>query len=137
MTLPEPVWLDRRILEAIHEQLILEYGGSAGIRDAGLVESALGRPRNKWLYEEDVDLPLLAASYAYGLAKNHGFVDGNKRIAATALGVFLGLNGYELEVPEPELVSAILAISKGEWTEAELAAWVRDHVIPLTGEPEG
>lgn len=131
MAPPEPVWLDRLILETLHDQLILEYGGTPGTRDAGLVESALGRPRNKWLYEENVDLSLLAASYAFGLAKNHGFVDGNKRIAATAMGVFLGLNGLELEAPEPELVSAILAIAKGEWTEDELAAWIRERIIPL------
>jgi death-on-curing protein len=132
----EPVWLDRRIVEALHEQLIQEYGGTAGIRDAGLLESALGRPRNKWGYEEDFDLSLLAASYAYGLARNHPFVDGNKRIAATAVGVFLGLNGLELEAPEPELVSAILAITTAEWTEDELAAWIRDHTIPLANDNE-
>lgn len=128
--------MDRVILEALHEQLIREYGGASGVRDPGLVESALDRPRNRWHYEEDVDLPDLAAAYGWGLVKNHGFVDGNKRIGATAIGVFLGLNGHELEAPEPELVSAILAVATGEWSEADLAAWIRDHVVPLSEEPE-
>lgn len=129
----EPVWLDSAILEALHQQLVDEYGGSPGIRDPGLIESALDRPRNQWHHEENVDLPDLAAAYGWGFVKNHGFVDGNKRIGATAIGVFLGLNGLELEAPEPELVAAILAVATSEWTEADLAAWIRDHVVPLEG----
>lgn len=132
----EPVWLNRLILEALHDQLILEYGGSPGTRDAGLIESALARPRNRWLYEEDVDLPRLAAAYGFGLARNHGFVDGNKRIAATSIGVFLGLNGFELEAPEPELVAAIMAVAKGEWAEDDLAAWIRDRTAALPEAPD-
>ncbi|MDX1661642.1 MAG: type II toxin-antitoxin system death-on-curing family toxin [Gemmatimonadota bacterium] len=131
MSHAEPVWLDALILEALHQNLIAEYGGSAGVRDPGLVESALDRPRNKWHYEEDVDLPDLAAAYASGLVKNHGFIDGNKRIGATAIGVFLALNGYELEAPETELVAAILTVATSEWSEEELAAWIRDHTIEL------
>lgn len=136
MSHQEPVWLDRIILDALHEQLIRQYGGASGVRDPGLLESALDRPRNRWHYEEDIDLPELAAAYGWGLVKNHGFVDGNKRIGATAIGVFLGLNGAELEAPEPELVSAILAVATSEWTEADLAAWIRDHVVPLPEEIE-
>lgn len=127
----EPVWLDVALVRALHELLIDEYGGSAGVRDLGLVESAVERPRNRWHYEEDVDLSALAGAYAWGLVKNHGFVDGNKRIGATALGVFLSLNGLELEASEPDLVSAILAVAKSEWTESDLTAWIRDHVVPL------
>lgn len=126
----EPVWLTRLIIEALHDRLIREYGGSPGVRDEGLIESALARPRQKWAYTETADLSLLAAAYAFGLAKNHGFVDGNKRIGATAMGVFLGLNGLELEAPEPELVAAITAVAAGEWTEDHLAVWIREHVIP-------
>lgn len=135
MPRPEPVWIDRLILEALHHQLIRDYGGSPGVRDAGLIESALARPRNRWHYEVDVDLADFAAACGFGLVKNHGFVDG-KRIGATAIGVFLGLNGLELEAPEPELVSATLAVAKGEWTESDLAAWIRERTIPLREEAD-
>lgn len=136
MNRQEPVWLDSVILRTLHQQLIDEYGGSHGVRDPGLVESALDRPRNKWHYEEDVDLPALAAAYTWAFVKNHGFVDGNKRVGAVAAGVFLGLNGLELEAPEPELVAAILAVATSEWTEADLSAWIRDHTVPLGDEAE-
>ena len=77
----------------------------------------------------------MAAAYAFGLAKNHGYIDGNKRIAATAAGVFLAMNGLELDAPEPELVHAMVAVAAGEWTEEALAAWIRDRVVPLEAEP--
>ncbi len=131
----EPVWLTRLIVETLHEQLLLEYGGAGGTRDAGLAERALARPRNRWKYEEGSDIPALAAAYGFGLPRNHGFVDANKRIAATAIGVFLGLNGLDLDVPEPELVSAITAVAKGEWDEPELAAWIRRRAPHLLYPP--
>lgn len=127
------VWLDRRIVDALHANLIRDFGGSGGTRDPGLIESALARPLRKWEYE-GADLPSLAAAYAYGLAKNHGYVDGNKRIAATAAGVFLELNGLQLQAPEPELVEAILAIAERRWSETELAAWIRDRAVPRAEE---
>src|SRR5690606_25592941 len=98
--LREPRWLPRLLVDTIHEELIREHGGSYGIRDAGSIDSALSRARNRWAYEPTVDLPVLAAAYGYGLARNHGYVDGNKRVAFMALYVFLSLNGLELEVPE-------------------------------------
>lgn len=128
----EPIWLDRRIVDALHDRLIREYGGSAGIRDEHLIESALARPRQRWAYAEEADLFVLAAAYGYGLTKNHGYVDGNKRVAAAAVGVFLLLNGLELEVPGPELVSAMLALASGEWEEEILAAWIREHAVPFS-----
>lgn len=126
--MPEPIWLTRGIVDTLHELLLVEYGGAGGTRDGGLIDSALARPRNKAAYG-DPDLPALAASYAYGLAQNHGYVDGNKRVAATALGVFLDLNGLELVAPEPELVSIILALAAGDLSEEQLAAWVRGKVM--------
>jgi death-on-curing protein len=109
-----------------------EYGGSPGIREEGLIESALSRPRQKWAYEEGVDLVRLAAAYAFGLVQNHGYVDGNKRVGAAAMGVFLNLNGFELEAPEPELVSAMLAVASSEWDEDTLVGWLRERVVSFT-----
>ncbi len=123
----EPVWLDRGIVDTLHDLLIVEYGGAGGTRDGGLIDSALARPGNKAAYGQ-ADLPGLAAAYAFGLAQNHGYVDGNKRVAATAMGVFLDLNGLELVAPEPELVTAILALAAGELGEEELAEWIRAKV---------
>lgn len=127
---PEPTWLDRLILEALHADQILEHGGSLGIRDEGLLESALARPQQKWNYEPDSDLATLAAAYAFGVAKNHPFIDGNKRAALVGAYTFLAINGFELEVPETEAVSMILGTANGTLPEQELAAWIRLHLIP-------
>jgi len=128
--LPEPTWLDRPILEALHADQILEHGGSLGIRDEGLLESALARPQQKWNYEPDSDLATLAAAYALGVAKNHPFIDGNKRAALVAAYTFLAINGFELEIPETEAVSMILGTANGTLPEQDLAAWIRSHLIP-------
>jgi death-on-curing protein len=93
--MPEPIWLSRILLDQMHAELIREHGGSPGIRDANLVESALARPQNKWAYGEE-DIVKLAAAYGYGLARNHGYVDGNKRIGFMAMFVFLYQNGFFL-----------------------------------------
>lgn len=106
-----------------------EYGGSPGIRDEGLIESALARPRQKWAYEKGVHLALLAAAYAFGLVQNHGYVDGNKRVGAAAMGIFLNLNGFEVEAPEPELVAAMLAVASSEWDEGTVAGWLRERIV--------
>jgi death on curing protein len=119
----EPRWLDIEIVIAIHEEQLAEHGGGAGLRDRGLLESALERPRNKWSYE-NAPLAELAAAYAYGLARNHPFIDGNKRTALLALYTFLGLNGIEFDVPEPEAAAMILALAAGEIDEPALARWV-------------
>ena len=92
----EPRWLSRRLLDAIHLDQLREHGGSPGVRDENALESALGRPRNRWLYDPASDLATLAAAYGYGLATNHGYVDGNKRVAFMALYTFLALNGWRV-----------------------------------------
>ncbi|MDH3207481.1 MAG: type II toxin-antitoxin system death-on-curing family toxin [Gemmatimonadota bacterium] len=126
----EPTWLDRPIVEALHADQILEHGGSLGIRDGGLLESALTRPKQKWHYEPGTDLAMLAAAYAFGIAKNHPFIDGNKRAALVAAYTFLAINNFELEAPEPEALTAILGTADGSLSEEDLASWIRSHLIP-------
>lgn len=129
----EPTWLDRRVVDAIHQALVQMHGGSFGVRDDGLIESALARPRNRWEYDPGTDLAALAAAYAYGLARNHGFVDGNKRVSFMAAYTFLGLNGVEIDAPEPEVVVVMTHVAAGESSEEELAAWIRQRAIPFEG----
>lgn len=126
----EPTWLDRPILEALHADQIMEHGGSLGIRDEGLLESALARPQQKWHYEPRTDLATLAAAYAFGVAKNHPFIDGNKRAALVSAYTFLAVNGFELEAPEPEAMTVILGTADGSVSEEDLASWIRSHLIP-------
>lgn len=126
----EPSWLDRTLLEVLHADQINEHGGRLGIRDPGLLESALARPVHKWTYEQVVDLAGLAAAYGYGIAKNHAFIDGNKRLALMAVYTFLATNGFELDAPEPEAVTVILAVADGASTEDELAQWIRSRLTP-------
>ena len=128
----EPAWLSRKIVDTLHHEMVEEHGGAHGVRDDGLVESAIARPRNRWGYAQgEVDLPGLAAAYAYGLTKNHGYVDGNKRVGFMAAYVFLDVNGLEIDAPEPEVVELIEGVAKGEVSEEELAGWLRDHTRPL------
>jgi len=122
----EPRWLTTVMVVAIHDEQLAIHGGSAGLRDATLLESALGRPRNKWAYEE-ADLPELAAAYGYGIARNHPFVDGNKRTALLAIYTFLGLNRIDFVVPEAEAAEMILSLAAGEVSEESLARWIRDN----------
>jgi death on curing protein len=124
----EPTWLSWRIVEAIHFDQILQHGGSHGVRDIGLIESALSRPRNKWAYE-GADLFMLAAAYGFGIAKTHGFEDANKRTAFLALYTFLGLNGYDLEAPEEEAVQVMVAVADGTLDEEGLADWIRSRSV--------
>lgn len=123
----EPAWLSRRLIEAIHVDQLRQHGGSPGLRDENLLESALARPRMRFEYETGCDLATLAASYAFGLAKNHSFVDGNKRIAFAALFTFLGVNGQELDAAEDDAVRTVLALASGELSEEALASWIRLH----------
>src|SRR5688500_8117089 len=113
----------------MHLELIAEHGGSPGVRDAGLLESALARPRNIAAYGNPT-LYDLAAAYAFGLTCNHAFIDGNKRIAFVAMVVFLEINGYELSAPQVEAYEAMLALAAGEMTEAQLAVWLEKFVRP-------
>ncbi len=113
----------------MHRELIAEHGGLYGVRDEGLVESALSRPQNRWHYEaEGVDLADLAAAYGFGLARNHGYLDGNKRIALAAIHMFAWINGHEVVVEEPDEVTVMLDVASGRLEEAELAAWIRGHL---------
>lgn len=123
----EPIWLDKRIALAMHETLIREYGGSGGVRDEGLLESALARPQNQAAYG-DPSLAELAAAYAFGIARNHAFVDGNKRTALMAAYTFLRMNGLRLSAPEVEAVTMIRDLAAGEIGEEELAAWIGANI---------
>ncbi len=123
-----PVWLRRSDSDAIHFDQLRQHGGIPGVRDENALESALVRPRNRLAYEPDSDLAVLAAAYGYGLATNHGYSDGNKRVAFMAMYVFLGLNGWEIEAPEPEIVRLMLALADGRLDEKQLAVWLRDHI---------
>lgn len=122
----EWIWLDAGHLLAAHDEQLAEHGGATGIRDAGLFESALARPQNLAAYGKP-DAAALAAAYCFGLAKNHAFVDGNKRISLVALESFLILNGYELLADDAQCVLVILSVASGAFGEDELAEWVRGH----------
>lgn len=122
----EPRWLTTEIAIAIHEAQLIEHGGPSGIRDIGMLESALERPKNKWAYE-GADLAALAAAYGYGVAKNHPFIDGNKRTSLMAIFTFLGLNDIDFDVPEADFAAIILGLAAGEVSEDSLARWIRDN----------
>lgn len=122
-------WIDKRALLLLHDESLAEHGGAAGLRDEGLLDSALGRPLNLHAYE-DPDFAALAAAYGIGIAKNHPFVDGNKRAAFLAAGMFLMLNGYRLRVSQAEATAAMLAVAAGELEEAAFAEWLRRNVVP-------
>ncbi len=115
------------VVLALHEMLLTEHGGPSGIRDEGLLESALTRPQNKEHYGPDTSICELAAAYCYGIVRNHPFVDGNKRTGATVMGVFLMKNGKELVASEKDLVLQILGVADGSISEEKLAAWIRKH----------
>jgi death-on-curing protein len=128
----EPRWLTPTIVHTMHEELIAEHGGSSGVRDQGLLESALARPQNLLAYGEPT-LAELAASYAFGIARNHPFVDGNKRTALMAAYVFLALNGRRLVAPEAEAVVMTRELASGASSEAEYAAWLASNVEVVKG----
>ena len=121
-----PQWIDLSVVLAIHEQQIAEHGGSLGVHDLGMIESALGRPQNLLLYN-DPDIFDLAAAYGYGLAKNHGFIDGNKRTAYVVTRLFLILNGYDMRASAVDKVVTFEKVGKGEIDQAALASWLRSH----------
>ncbi|KAB2929132.1 MAG: type II toxin-antitoxin system death-on-curing family toxin [Leptonema illini] len=120
-------WLTERMILAIHKDQINQSGGIHGIRDQGLLESALFRPQNLLNYDERVHLFQLAAAYGYGIARNHPFVDGNKRIAFMAMYVFLGLNGYDFDATEEDVVATMLQLAAGKLSESELTNWLTEH----------
>ena len=119
------VWLDPSVIHAVHDEQLGEHGGSAGLRNAGLLESALARPMRLAVYGEP-DAASLAAAYGYGLANNHPFVDGNKRTAFVAVELFLALNGWTLTASDADCVMAMLRLQASEWSEAQCAQWLRE-----------
>ncbi len=126
----EPVWISQDAILAIHESLLADHGGPPGIRDKGLLDSALNLPRNLFRYG-DPDLPALAAAYSAGIVRNHPFLDGNKRIAFMTAYVFLERNGLELTAAEADATRAVLDLAASEVTEEEFAQWLRDNCTPL------
>ncbi|MBJ7403941.1 MAG: type II toxin-antitoxin system death-on-curing family toxin [Bradyrhizobium sp.] len=122
----EPLWITYEQAVAIHSRQLRRFGGAPGLRDEGMLRSALDRPINKWRYEQ-VSLDELAAAYAFGLAKNHAFVDGNKRIAFMAMMVFLHKNGVAFSPDPAEATTIILSLAAGEVSEESLVRWIRDN----------
>jgi death-on-curing protein len=127
----EPRWVSRLVLDAVHFDQLREHGGLMGLREEDTLEAVLARPQQRWHYEPATDLATLAAAYGWGLVTSHPYRDGNKRIAFLAMAVFLGLNGYEIEAPQEEVVATMLAAAAGHRTEAELAEWVQRHLSKL------
>lgn len=124
----EPRWLSAAVIRAIHSDQVRAHGGSLGLRDAGLLESALARPVNLVQYQPDSDLYAVAAAYGFGIARNHPFIDGNKRVAFQAMYVFLGLNGFRIDAAEEEVVEVMLSLARGDFEEEGLAARLRQRV---------
>lgn len=124
----EWVWVTREVTLAVHDEQLAEHGGGTGLRDLGLLESALARPENLAAYVPDVDAAALAAACAFGIARNHPFVDGNKRTAFVVLELFLELNGYGLQADDAECVATMLALAEGTLGDEELTEWVRRHL---------
>jgi death-on-curing protein len=123
----EPVWLDRQSVILLQAESLAEHGGSSGIRDAGLLDSAFTRPINRRNYNPAADWAELAAAYGFGLARNHPFLDGNKRIAFIATALFLRLNGYRLSSDPLDEIKAMLSLAASELSEEEFAVWIRNH----------
>ena len=128
---PEPIWLEKAALLSLHAQSIARYGGSPELRDEALLESALARPRHAFAYGE-MDIHTLAASLASGIVRNHPFVDGNKRAGYIAAYIFLGRNGFVLEVDKTEAVARFISLAASELSEEDLEKWFRANTIPAT-----
>lgn len=122
-----PIWVSVAEVKALHERQLARFGGPSGLRDGGALESAIGRARNKWEYE-GADLALLAAAHAFGIARNHPFVDGNKRAAFVTMMLFLRKNGVRFAPPQAEATTIILGLAAGEVSEESLARWIRDRL---------
>jgi death-on-curing protein len=124
------VWIEEAVVLALHEEQLAEHGGAVGLRDFGLLQSALARPQHLAAYGQP-DMAALAAAYGYGIARNHPFVDGNKRTAFTVTELFLVLNGYELLADDPSCVMTILRLAEGSLIEAEFTDWIRADLAPV------
>jgi len=125
-----PIWLTRPMVEAIHSESAAIFGGATGVRDEGLLESAIDRPQNIYAYENAATIFQLAAAYCYGLIQNHPFFDGNKRVGLLAANAFLSLNGYSFEPRETEVVTMIMSVADGTLGEDTLAVWFSDFSTP-------
>jgi death-on-curing protein len=125
----EPVWIEKPVALAIHDRQLAEHGGGTGVRDDGLLESALARPLNQWTYGEE-DPCQLAAAYAFGVVRNHPFVDGNKRTGWVLARLFLALNGVALSFDAGDAIRTMLDFAAGDLGEADLADWFRQHLAP-------
>lgn len=124
----DPIWITKELAIAIHKRQLAEHGGADGIRDEGLLDSALVRARQQFAYQDPTpSIAALAAAYAYGIAKNHAFLDGNKRTAAVVCETFMELNGETLEANDAELYRVFLALAEGSLSEAALAEWLTAH----------
>jgi death-on-curing protein len=123
-----PVWVPRLVVDSIHFEQLNEHGGSHGVRDERALESALARPQHKHAYEADADLAYLAAAYAFGIARSHPFVDGNKRTAFVVAAIFLGLNGYEIEATDEDVEQTVMRLADGKLSEKKLAEWIRKRM---------
>jgi death on curing protein len=121
------IWIEEAIVLAVHEEQLAEHGGAVGIRDLGLLQSALARPQHLVAYGKP-DVAVLAAAYGYGIARNRPFMDGNKRTAFTVTELFLTLNGYELLADDPSCVVTVLRVAEGSLAEAEFADWIRANL---------
>jgi death-on-curing protein len=122
-----PLWVERRIVLAAHDEALAAHGGAAGVRDMGLLESAMARPQNLFAYGER-DVATLAAAYAFGIVRNHPFVDGNKRTGFITAVFFLELNGHRFAATEVDATLSVLSLAAGEIDEATFAAWLRENV---------
>lgn len=125
----EPRWLPRTVLAAAHLDQIRAHGGLAGVRDENALESALARARQKWHYDPKAGFPKLVAAYGYGLATNHPYNDGNKRVAFLAMAIFAGLNGWDLVATDTEVVTVMVGLAAGKISEPELAEWLGSHLV--------
>ncbi len=125
----EPVWIPPQALVDLHREQIAEHGGAPGLQDRGLLESALARPQQRHAYSPDATMAELAAAYCWGLCKNHPFVDGNKRVALLAIGIFLGLNGYYLDAREEDAYRMLMQVAEGSCAEHDLAAWIEQNTL--------
>ncbi len=127
----EPFWLNERMVRAMHADQILQHGGSSGIRDENLLSASLARPRHVFTYADTPTLFDLAAAYGYGLAKNHPFIDGNKRTAFVVMAAFLELNGYSLNAPEMEVVLIMERLATDQESQESLSEWLREKSVLL------
>lgn len=123
----QPRWIDKRALVQLHAESLATFGGAVGLRDEGLLDSALARPLNQWLHDKSLDLASLAAAYGFGIARNHPFVDGNKRSALMAIGLFLSINGKRLRADQVDTIHVIMSLAAGALEEPALAEWIRKH----------